>query len=369
MIIIFLIIIQVENGCIGLNKCPCISANLDFNIVNDNEVHLFHRITKKNYVIGMEEYSLMIQADGTKSYEELSQTSSCYSEEIIEMLFMKFEELHFVNDTQTINKDERKWFRKRIGLINGNRLIPENSAWNKIFAFILKYVSVPLFISSIVALIINNRFSTEYMQGIQELRSALIMLPMIWISISLHEFGHASVARSYKVNVPEIGIMLYICMPYAYTNLSYIATLKKKRQRLCVLFAGMLMNFFLAGIAFWIAFFLPENMSKYFALYGISNITLVITNLLIFFKLDGYFIFQELIGESNLRGKSIEYVKVVFAGFVEKIRNKQPYVLQYERVERDITDKIFYFFFGMLTISYIPIILASWIINLIFYFI
>ena len=229
-------------------------------------------------------------------------------------------------------------------------------------------MAIPLFIISAVAIALNDEIDANYMMELQGLSSAIIMLPMIWISITLHEFGHASVARSYKVNVPDIGIMIYIVMPYAYTNLSFIATLKKKSQRLCILFSGMLMNFLLAGIAFMISLAIPGDISKYFILYGVSNITLIITNLLIFFKLDGYFIFQELIGENSLREKSIQYIKVCFMNVIEKVHNKQSYVLQYEHSDRDLTDDLFYFIFGILSVSYIPIIIVSWIINMIFYF-
>lgn len=357
-----------RNEGIQLRNYPCISTYLDFNRKNDKEVYLFHKKTKKSYVIGMEEYFLLLQADGTKSHEELAKKSNRYTKEKIEQLFLKFEELRFVNDTIELNDTERRWFRKKIGLINGNKLILDNALWNKVIAFLLKYLALPLFIFSIFAIALNNKFDAEYMQELQELRSALVMLPMIWISISLHEFGHASVARSYKVNVPEIGIMLYIIMPYAYTNLSFIATLKKKSQRLCILFSGILMNFLLSGISFLAALFVPFGISGYFILYGVANITLIITNMLIFFKLDGYFIFQEIIEEDSLREKSMQYVKTIFKDMIEKVWNKRSHVLQYERSGRDLADNIFYFVFGSLFVSYVPIIIVSWIINMIFYF-
>lgn len=352
-----------------LRNYPCISTYLDLNIKNDKEVYLFHKKTKKSYVIGMEEYFLLLQADGTKSYQELAQKSNSYTKEKIEQLFLKFEDLRFVNDTIELNDTEHRGLRRKIGLINGNKLILDNALWNKVIAFLLKYLALPLFIFSVVAIVLNDKFNTDYMRELQELQSALVMLPMIWISISLHEFGHASVARSYEVNVPEIGIMLYIIMPYAYTNLSFIATLKKKSQRLCILFSGILMNFLLSGISFLVALFVPFGMSRYFILYGVANTTLIITNLLIFFKLDGYFIFQEIIEEDSLREKSIQYVKFIFKYMIEKVRNKQSYVLQYERSGRDLADNIFYFAFGILFVSYIPIIIVSWILNMIFYFI
>ncbi len=352
-----------------VNNCPCISTNLDLNVGKDDRVYLFHKITKKSYVIGKEEYSLLLKADGTKNYEELSAISRCYSKEDIERLFIKFEELHFVNDNEKNYKDGKKRFQKKIGLINGNRLISEDAVWNRILAFALKYLSIPLFATSLIGLLLSGRLNEEMMNGIQEFRSILWMLPMIWISVSLHELGHASIARSYKMNVPEIGIMIYIFMPYAYTNLSYIATLSKKRQRLCVLFAGMLMNFLLAGIAFGTAFFIKPEISKYFVLYGVSNITLIITNLLIFFKLDGYFIFQEMIGEENLREKSIASVKNTFVTAMNRIINRQPYILQYEKTDTEPADKIFYFSFGILVVSYIPVILVSWVVNIISYFV
>lgn len=357
-----------RNEGVQLTNYPCISTYLDLNIKNDKEVYLFHKKTKKSYVIGMEEYFLLLQADGTKSYQELAQKSNSYTKEKTEQLFLRFEELRFVNDKIELIDTERKWFRRKIGLLNGNKLILDNALWNKVLAFLLKYLALPFFIFSVVAIALSEKINADYVQKLQEVQSALVMLPMIWISISLHEFGHTSVARSYKVNVPEIGVMLYMIMPYAYTNLSFIATLKKKSQRLCILFSGILMNFLLSGISFMAALFVPLGISRYFILYGVANITLIITNLLIFFKLDGYFLFQEIIEEESLREKSIQYVKFIFQDMIEKVQHRQSHALQYERSGRDLADSIFYFVFGILFVAYIPIIIVSWIINMIFYF-
>ncbi|MBU3228118.1 site-2 protease family protein [Clostridium algidicarnis] len=197
-----------------------------------------------------------------------------------------------------------------------------------------------------------GNFNIETWRTGVSLISTFLMIPMLLITILFHEIAHAIVARNYNVNVPEIGFKIYYFIPLAYTNLTFIALLDSKKQRNITLFAGCFMNFLLAGISFILACFFKGNLCVFCIAYGVENIILILTNMTIFFKLDGYYIYQELMEEKNLREKSMVYFKSTVIAKLTKLYKQSKDKVNIEIITLSTNNNIFYFLFGAICYMY-----------------
>lgn len=339
---------------------PCISVNLDFHPIDENRMSVFYRKTKKSYVIGKAEFNILINSDGVKSVEELSRLSGSYTADQVERLLLKFKDLGFVNDEQEVKK-RQSLLKYRVGLTNGNKLFPSDSIITKILAIIIIYLSVPVFIAGLLALFAGGRGAGLGLFDSVNVVNIIVMFFMFIFAVTIHELAHAATARYKNVNVPEIGIMIYLFIPCGYTNLSFIALLKNKRDRLITLLSGVLSNLLQAGLAFLLASLIRSDFVAYYiAYYGIVNVSLSVINLMIFIKLDGYFIFQELLDESRLKEKSLAYLKALFSEKITAFKNRKLDKAEYfYNTERHNASNSLYFVFGIVSVIYLPILILS----------
>lgn len=209
---------------------------------------------------------------------------------------------------------------------------PEKLIW-RILNFLILYCSFPVLI---LGLAVNAGQAAQILSSIQNdlmQPRMLIVLPITLLVLSLHEMGHAIVARCLHINVPEIGLMLYWFMPYAYTNLSGIVFLEKRSHRLLALFAGLFVNVMLAGIGLLL---LPVTAGTAYAFclwFAVSNLSIILVNLVVFLKLDGYLILEECVGMKGLRRNAFAFVKNSIGSFVSRIQMNWARKLKYTTVK------------------------------------
>lgn len=352
------------------NVTPLIAVGLNIETVGQ-QVTVFHSKTKKSYIFGEAEYKILLHMNGINSIEKLSELSGKYNIEQTRRLIEEFEKRGFL-EGKGIAKKEGKGFikAKKIGIINGNKYIKTDCFMTKLLYFIIVYLSIPILAMGAYQYYRGTYGFTNI--NLQEiLNVSLIMHICSFIVIAtLHEFAHAVVARKYHVPVPEIGLMFYIIIPYVYTNMSFISLLKRKRQRIICLLAGIMSNILLSGIAFFIAGLITGNSRHFFEEIAFMNLLLVITNLMIFFKLDGYFILQEIMGESNLRENSIFLVRKQISTNINKFfKRSGKEKVQYSIDKKETSNIMFYICYGLLCIGYVPVLLLSFLANLLKYFI
>ena len=95
---------------------------------------------------------------------------------------------------------------------------------------------------------------------------------------------------------------------------------------------------------------------------GFMNIVIIITNLMIFFKLDGYFILEELIEESYLREKSMKIISDKVLNIINRIIKKEDRNMKFKyslvKPEEE-ENEVFYTIYGVLSVCYIPVLLIS----------
>ena len=128
---------------------------------------------------------------------------------------------------------------------------------------------------------------------------------------TLHELGHAFMAKKYNVNVATIGIAFMVLLPVLYTDTSSAARLKNHKQRLMIDFAGIFTELAVAVIATLLWVFLPDGplRSICFTTATLSWVLSLLVNLNPFMRFDGYYILCDLLGVENLQERGFAMAK------------------------------------------------------------
>lgn len=128
---------------------------------------------------------------------------------------------------------------------------------------------------------------------------------------SMHELGHAYVARQHGCRVPTMGIAFMVLVPLLYTDVSDAWRLKSRFDRLKIDTAGVLTEIHIAvyALLFWV--FLPDGplRSAAFVLAATGWVLSLIVNLNPFMRFDGYYIFADLLGVENLQPRAFRHLR------------------------------------------------------------
>ncbi|MEC4805777.1 MAG: M50 family metallopeptidase [Jaaginema sp. PMC 1079.18] len=187
--------------------------------------------------------------------------------------------------------------------------------WTKpFFLLLLAFLSV----SAVVGL--NWRSQILLTGGILwETQGATLVIPfglLAMLVVTIHEFGHALTLKHYGGIVPEIGFLFMFLMPAAYTNTSDSYCLVKRRQRVFVVGAGVLCQFIIGAIAFWLWCTSVESswLHPISYLLMVSALFTVAVNLNPMAKFDGYYLTVAATGINNLRTRSFQFYQALFSG-------------------------------------------------------
>lgn len=126
-----------------------------------------------------------------------------------------------------------------------------------------------------------------------------------FVGTIFHELGHATAARYYKSNIGKIGIGLYLLMPVAYTDLSSIWGLNRKK-RIVINAGGFYFSLIYTSIM-WIMSVITEN--SYLRIVNILILLTMLFNLNPLLRMDGYWILCDYVGIVNLNKKVWDFMK------------------------------------------------------------
>ena len=355
--------------------CPKISESLSIQPFQNGSATVFVKQTKKSYVIGGKEYRLLLCMDGRSDFSALSRTSGCYTPEQVEHLTGIFQKLGLLHDGE--GQKRRLYLARsgrlkyKLGLFDGNRAFSADSPAVRLFAGLLLYAAPLLFLAGLARL----WFSLPHYPAFRA--ADLLDLPLFlyaalfFLITTLHELGHAVVARSLRVQVPEIGVMLYAILPLAYTDMSFSRLLPRRADRMKCLFAGICTNLLLAGLSLlccWPG--ISAAAFRFLCANALINGLLVLANLVVFFKLDGYFILQDLLEIPYLYENSLRFLSSRLAGAVSRLRAKRQSgrKLQISRLRAGVRARrltkndlppLLYGSFGLLCTLYLPFLIVS----------
>ncbi len=328
---------------------------------------VFNKYTKKTYVLGNNEYSVLINLDGMTGIEELTKKAK-YSAERIDKLLQTFEGIGML-DSSTVNR-KISIFKLTFCVLNPNKLFKSRLLVN-IISSILLYGTLPLLLFGIfLNIYFNNSLVNIFSDIISSAQtpSFLVTIPILLIVTFLHETGHTVAAKRYGVNVPELGIMLYWFMPAAYVNLTGVTLLKKKWQKLVIYLSGIVMNFMILSFILILRPFVYIKFQFLVSWFIADTLLGVIFNLFIFLKLDGYLVLKEMLEIPDLREKAFRYIKVRIVEIVRtRLFNIQSdFKMQTYDDEYTLSEKRMLLCYGFISMMYIPIMLGSITLTIIF---
>lgn len=159
---------------------------------------------------------------------------------------------------------------------------------------------------------------TDQAQGVLA-PSNLFLLYICGFMIKLiHEVGHACAVRRYGGEVHAMGVMFMMLAPLPYTDATASWSFRSKSKRILVASAGMLFEFFIAGLAAISWTWLGGGGAKAIAynILFLASVTTVLFNINPLMKYDGYYIMTDLLDMPNLQQHSIEHLKYLLERYV-----------------------------------------------------
>lgn len=132
---------------------------------------------------------------------------------------------------------------------------------------------------------------------------------LLFLSLAVHEFGHAAVLSAHGGSVRQIGVMLYVGMPFGYCDTSEAHRLPLK-ARIAVGLGGLYYQLGLAALSALAWCWLPLwSVARTLALdMAIVSAVAGAFNLIPFARLDGYYLVADLLGLPNLQERAFSYM-------------------------------------------------------------
>lgn len=190
------------------------------------------------------------------------------------------------------------------------------------------YILIMVLLSSLLLLPgAEIRFSGFGMIHIPVLRFFLLLVMSIFTCLFIHESGHYLCYKRYGGRSNSMGLgLMFLVFPVMFTHIEQVQLWHDKRQKIKLSLAGILMDIL-------IMLLLLNILSHYhqtdvFALLTAClfyyYVVQLFSNLNVFFPgTDGYYVFEDLIGEERLFGDSYECFKgCIKHPFTEKISLK-----------------------------------------------
>ncbi len=127
--------------------------------------------------------------------------------------------------------------------------------------------------------------------------------------IFIHELGHAFTLKHFGGIVPEIGLLFMCFLPGMYTNTSDQYSLVKRKQRVLVVAAGVIVQIVIWALGVWLLLASPSQslMQQNSYLLMSAALVTVVLNLNPLNAFDGYYLLVAMTGINNLRKRSLEF--------------------------------------------------------------
>jgi putative peptide zinc metalloprotease protein len=142
-----------------------------------------------------------------------------------------------------------------------------------------------------------------------------LVFPVIKV---LHELGHASATKAGGGEVHDMGLILLVLMPVPYVEASAATAFKSKYQRAGVAAAGMIVELFIAALAFYLWLLIEPGTMRaiLFNVMLIAGVSTLAFNGNPLLRFDAYYILADLIEIPNLAKRSLHYWEYLVKRYV-----------------------------------------------------
>ncbi len=158
-------------------------------------------------------------------------------------------------------------------------------------------------------LFISGRYSLVSEAGSYGL-GLVMLIAAQFVAILLHEMAHALTVKHYRREVRRAGVLIYFGMPAFFVDTTDM-WLEGKRARLVVTWAGPYSGLILAGLVTLVMVAWPAlPLNRLLFKFAFTCYVLVFINLNPLLELDGYYLLMDWVGITQLRRKSMEFLRV-----------------------------------------------------------
>jgi len=137
-----------------------------------------------------------------------------------------------------------------------------------------------------------------------------LLLVLVGVKI-MHELGHAWACRAKGLDVPSVGIAIFLMWPFMYTDTTSAWRLTSRYDRAFVSAAGVLSEVVVAVIALALWCVVPDGYARTCLLF-ISTSSLALSLLINanpFMRWDGYYVASDLTGIENLQPRAFKLTR------------------------------------------------------------
>lgn len=170
-------------------------------------------------------------------------------------------------------------------------------------------ISAVIAVSGFIALILtvqSGRFELEFETAPTE---TAILIFLSFFLTAWHELAHAAALIHFRRRVISSGFMIFFGSPAFFVDASDGQMIPRK-GRIIQAFAGPWVELILAGAASLVLFAFPgTGVAPLMYRFAVINYFVIFENLVPLLKLDGYWILADLIGEPDLRGTSLKFLR------------------------------------------------------------
>jgi len=171
---------------------------------------------------------------------------------------------------------------------------------------------------------------TELTENIADRILAPLNLFVLWLTFpflkAFHEFGHAFAVKTKGGEVHEMGIMLLVFTPIPYVDASAASAFRRKRERILVGAAGMLVEFFFAALAFYVWLNVQPGALRAvaFNVMVIAGVSSLLFNGNPLLRFDAYYILVDILEIPNLGSRGTRYVLYLLQRYLLGIGDAEP---------------------------------------------
>ncbi|MFT7537627.1 MAG: putative peptide zinc metalloprotease protein [Hyphomicrobiaceae bacterium] len=147
--------------------------------------------------------------------------------------------------------------------------------------------------------------------GMLTLSNVPVMYVALVVLKVIHELGHAYCCKRFGVEVPEIGLAFIVATPCAYVDASASWKLPSRLQRIAVGLAGMYFELAVAAVSalVWVGTAPGFTHMVALSIFVLSSVTTLLFNINPLMRFDGYYVFADLVGVTNLRDRSARFLR------------------------------------------------------------
>ena len=210
-------------------------------------------------------------------------------------------------------------FAIRIPLLDPDRFLVRSLP---VLRPLLGWFGVAIWLAAVLsALVLVGSHWSELTEGFLDRVLAPRNLVLIWLLFPvikiLHELGHGVATRYFGGEVHDMGVMLLVFTPIPYVDASSASAFPERSRRMLVAGAGMIVEVFLAALAFHLWRAAEPGVVRTLAyntmlIGGITTLTFNANPLL---RFDGYYLLSDWLEIPNLRQRANDYVGYLLERF------------------------------------------------------